>query len=65
MPNGRAYPHGCLSAQEIRVLDLIRHRLRNKEIGGRLNISEATVKCHVNRIFKKLNIKSRVDLMEH
>jgi two-component system nitrate/nitrite response regulator NarP len=58
-------PSYNLTAQEIRVLEMIRQRLRNKEIANRLNISEKTVKCHVNKIFKKLKISKRLQAMDH
>jgi DNA-binding NarL/FixJ family response regulator len=37
--------------------------LRNKEVAELLSISEKTVKLHLNRIFKKLSISSRGELM--
>ena len=36
---------------------------RNKEIAQRLNISEPTVKTHLYRIFRKLNMKNRSELI--
>lgn len=54
--------YGLLTAQERRISELMVLGLRNKEIGNRLTITEKTVKCHVNRIFKKLNIKRRGEL---
>jgi DNA-binding NarL/FixJ family response regulator len=59
------HPPGELTPQEFRVFELIRQRLRNKEIAARLNISEKTVKCHVNRIFKKLKITKRIQAMDY
>ncbi len=68
--NGQAltwlsHPPEELTLQELRVLEMIRQRLRNKEIATRLNISEKTVKCHVNRIFKKLKITKRIQAMDY
>jgi len=34
-------------------------RIRNKEIGKRLTISEKTVKSHLNNIFRKLRVDNR------
>jgi DNA-binding NarL/FixJ family response regulator len=39
--------------------------LRNKEIASRLNITETTVKTHLTRIFQKLNIKARSELISY
>jgi DNA-binding NarL/FixJ family response regulator len=37
--------------------------LSNPEIGGRLYLSEATVKTHVGRILMKLAVRDRVHLV--
>ena len=57
------YGYQDLTAQEVRVLEMVRQGFRNKEVGARLNISEKTVKCHVHKIFKKLNITKRIQIM--
>ncbi|MCO4812835.1 MAG: hypothetical protein KC572_14635 [Gammaproteobacteria bacterium] len=48
-----------LSPREKEVLALLVERLTNKEIGGRLFISTATVKRHAHSIYEKLNVKGR------
>lgn len=48
-----------LSAREKEVLALIARGLGNREIAGRLFISEKTVKTHVANILQKLDMKSR------
>ncbi|MBI3450370.1 MAG: response regulator transcription factor [Acidobacteria bacterium] len=48
-----------LTVREIDVLELIAQGLSNKEIGGSLEISEATVKSHVNSILAKLGAPDR------
>lgn len=49
----------ALSARETEVLRLVSQGLTNAEIGRRLYISEATVKTHMLRIFKKLDVSDR------
>jgi DNA-binding NarL/FixJ family response regulator len=44
-----------LSERECEVLQLVRQGLTNADIGRRLFISEATVKTHLLRSFKKLS----------
>ncbi|SEA14899.1 DNA-binding response regulator, NarL/FixJ family, contains REC and HTH domains [Thalassobacillus cyri] len=48
-----------LTEREKEVLLCLVEGLSNKEIGKRLYISDKTVKIHVSKIFKKLNVKSR------
>lgn len=54
-----------LSAREREIVSLIGQGLRNKEIASRLNITETTVKTHLTRIFQKLNIKARSELISY
>ena len=48
-----------LSDRELEVLQLIGQGMSNQEISTALNISESTVKTHVNRILSKLEVKDR------
>lgn len=48
-----------LSERERDVLGLLVEGLANKEIAGRLAISEKTVKTHVSSIFRKLGVSDR------
>ena len=50
-----------LSDREREVLQLTAQALSNAQIGGRLNIREATVKRHLRNIFVKLGAVSRID----
>jgi DNA-binding NarL/FixJ family response regulator len=52
-------PYGELTQREIEVLQLAAHGLSNKEIAGKLLISEKTVKNHVANIFSKLQVNDR------
>jgi DNA-binding NarL/FixJ family response regulator len=50
-----------LTQRETEVLRLLAGGKSNKEIGGRLFISETTVKSHVKSIFAKLKVLSRTE----
>ena len=49
-----------LTPREQEVLKILATGSTNKEIAQDLFISEKTVKCHVNNIFKKLNVTRRL-----
>jgi two-component system, NarL family, response regulator len=48
-----------LTPREIEVVKLVADGLRNKEIGGRLGISEETVQGHMKNILSKLGVNDR------
>ena len=50
-----------LTPQQLRVLDMLRRGLQNKQIAYELKISETTVKVHVSDILRKLNVLSRTN----
>jgi len=54
-----------LTPREEEVLRYVAMGLRNAEVGEKLSISEETVKTHLNRIFRKLGVRDRVELALH
>lgn len=52
-------PQAELSPREREVLRLIVRGLSNKEIGATLDVTESTIKNHVNSIFIKLQVQDR------
>jgi DNA-binding NarL/FixJ family response regulator len=50
-----------LTPQQLRVLELLRSGLQNKQIAHELKICETTVKVHVSEILRKLNVLSRTN----
>jgi len=54
-----------LSSRETEIVQLIGKGYRNKEIAHKLHISEPTVKTHLSRIFQKLSVKSRTELISY
>ncbi len=54
-----------LSVRETEIIRLIARGMSNKEISGKLHLSEKTVKNHISRIFAKLNISARTQAAVH
>ena len=52
-----------LSRRESSILELIVRGCTNREIAASLGIAEQTVKNHVHRIYAKLGLDSRVELL--
>lgn len=50
-----------LTARELEVLHLLAMGKSNKEIGSALDVTEGTIKVHVNHIFAKLGVTGRVE----
>jgi DNA-binding NarL/FixJ family response regulator len=48
-----------MTPQQLRVLDMLRRGLQNKQIAHELKICETTVKVHVSDVFRKLHVFSR------
>ena len=51
-----------LSAREREIVALVAQGYKNKEIAGKLSISEQTVKNHLRNIFHKLGVSGRLEL---
>ena len=58
-------PYEELTQRELQVLQLTANGLSNKEIAGRLVISEKTVKNHTANIFSKLQVNDRTQAVLH
>ncbi len=57
-----------LTNREMEVLTMVLQGASNKEIADRSSISERTVKTHLYRVYRKLNVKSRtkaIALLSH
>ncbi|MCW2712333.1 MAG: liaR 5 [Marmoricola sp.] len=59
LPTGESRPQDNLSPREIEVLRLVAQGLANKQIGRRLGITERTVKAHLGRVFRVLDVADR------
>ncbi|MET0911074.1 MAG: helix-turn-helix transcriptional regulator, partial [Ilumatobacteraceae bacterium] len=61
-PGAARAADGPLTARELEVAELLTDGLTNREIAGRLYISIRTVTSHLDHIYTKLGLSSRVDL---
>jgi DNA-binding NarL/FixJ family response regulator len=53
--------YAALTDREHEVLELVAEGMTNRAISTRLEISENTVKFHINSIFNKLSVQSRTE----
>jgi DNA-binding CsgD family transcriptional regulator len=51
-----------LTARELAVASLVGRAMTNQQIARRLEISSHTVNFHLRQVFRKLDIRSRVEL---
>ena len=51
-----------LSRREVQVVSLVVRGLKDREIAVQLGITEATVKVHLRRIYRKLKCRNRTEL---
>jgi DNA-binding NarL/FixJ family response regulator len=52
-----------LSAREQEIVDLLAEDAQNKDIASILGLSEATVRAHLRRIYEKLHVHSRAEVV--
>jgi DNA-binding CsgD family transcriptional regulator len=53
-----------LTPTEARIAELVCEGRRNSEIAGELFVSVATVEAHLTRIYRKLQVRSRTELVQ-
>jgi DNA-binding NarL/FixJ family response regulator len=55
-------PPSALTRREIEIVRMIASGLHNRDIAGRLFITEGTVKTHLHHIYEKLHLDGRLEL---
>ena len=63
LPSSLTLGTGLLSARETDVVRCVAEGLTNREIAQRLKLTEHTVKNYLSRIFDKLGVSSRVEVL--
>ena len=64
VPNQKKREDLGLTPREFEILELIAQGMSNREIAGKLYVSENTVKTHSSRVFDKLGAKRRTQAVQ-
>lgn len=61
-PDGRGFGWNSLTDTEIKVAVLVSTGMTNREAAAKLFVSPHTIDFHLRQLFRKLNVRSRVEL---
>jgi NarL family two-component system response regulator LiaR len=64
VPDERKREDLGITRREFEILELIAQGMSNREIAGRLYVSENTIKTHSRRVFDKLGAKRRTQAVQ-
>jgi len=64
VPDERKREDLGITRREFEILELIAQGMSNREIAGRLYLSENTIKTHSSRVFDKLGAKRRTQAVQ-
>lgn len=53
----------ALTPRELEIVRMVAVGMRNKEVASSLGIAEGTVKIHLHRIYEKLGVEGRIELI--
>jgi two-component system, NarL family, nitrate/nitrite response regulator NarL len=62
-PTGTLRSDDLLTKRELEIVELVCLGLRNRQIADRCDLTEGTVKIHLNSIYRKLGVASRAELI--
>ncbi len=62
-PSGSVRSDDLLTKRELEIVDLVCLGLRNRQVADRCNLTEGTVKIHLNSVYRKLGVASRAELI--
>lgn len=58
----RPAPCGTLTSREVEIIYRVGKGLSNKKIADELGLSVATIRTHLNKVYEKIGVESRVEL---
>lgn len=58
----RPAPCGALTSREVEIIHRVGKGLSNKKIADELGLSVATIRTHLNKVYEKIGVESRVEL---
>jgi NarL family two-component system response regulator LiaR len=64
VPNEKKREDLGITRRELEILELIAQGMSNREIAGKLYVSENTVKTHSSRVFDKLGARRRTQAVQ-
>jgi DNA-binding CsgD family transcriptional regulator len=64
VPNEKKRDDLGMTRRELEILELIAQGMSNREIAGKLYVSENTIKTHCSRAFEKLGAKRRTHAVQ-
>jgi NarL family two-component system response regulator LiaR len=64
VPNEKKQEDLGITRRELEVLELIAQGMSNREIAGKLYVSENTIKTHSSRVFDKLGARRRTQAVQ-
>jgi DNA-binding CsgD family transcriptional regulator len=53
----------CMSPRELQVAKLVCQGFNNEEIASSLRIKEGTIKTHMRNIYRRIRVKSRIEML--
>lgn len=62
-PRFNSLPTTCLTQRELQIAELVAQGLTNAEIGSKLWITQNSVKQALKRMFRKLNVSARTEMV--
>jgi two-component system, NarL family, nitrate/nitrite response regulator NarL len=62
-PSGTIRSDDLLTKRELEIVELVCLGLRNRQIADRCDLTEGTVKIHLNSVYRKLGVASRAELI--